>query len=465
MDGTGLQPAVGGLPANPVVANIAAREKRATGDIAAQQKIIQESQARQDALTKQKMEAGQPIMDKISAANQNAPAVPTPTPMPEAPPTSAIDPQQMHDTVSTLMGLAALGGALTRTPLSAALGAFASGVDGYVAGNQQKYLDGLKDFEAKVKVATGKNKSMWDEYNALKEKHGADIAGLQNDLKLLYAKYDMPIQLELTNQGRAIDAIKLTEQMYNMSTKADTAIEAIKARTQAHSDAMATREAMQGTKGWQVFQNKDGSLVRVNSVTGETQPIEGSQGLTKPGAAGAGAKSNVRTQIVQAASKNAIDRLNEIKTPDGSFPTTSVMFGQHGTGAISRGIHSIGQSALSTDQQKIDAGYASLVDEAIPVFTGGLRGSDAFRQFLLGQVPQPGDDPETAKEKMRLFEANIKGTMNTFGGMYAANPSFQAPGGAAGGQPQTFSSEAAAAAAGLQPGTKVIINGVSGTWH
>lgn len=156
---------------------------------------------------------------------------------------------------------------------------------------------------------------------------------------------------------------------------------------------------------------------------------EGKQVSAQPGnpAPKAGAqKDNVRTSIVKSGITNAIARLNEIDKL--GYVSTSSFFGQHGDNPLTRGAYGAAKGMQSKGQQDTDAKWASMIDEAIPVFTGGLRGSDAFRRFLIEQAPGPGDKPETIREKKRLFRQNIEGTSKAFFNKFSTDPSFWGPG-------------------------------------
>lgn len=140
------------------------------------------------------------------------------------------------------------------------------------------------------------------------------------------------------------------------------------------------------------------------------------------------ASTAVRTNIVKAGITNALARLNEIEKTFGDTATTSSFFGQHGDNPATRALYGAARSGQSAAQQTIDAKWASFIDEAIPVFTGGLRGSDAFRRFLIEQAPALGDKPATVKEKRRLFRQNIEGTSKAFFNKFSSDPSFWGPG-------------------------------------
>lgn len=136
----------------------------------------------------------------------------------------------------------------------------------------------------------------------------------------------------------------------------------------------------------------------------------------------------VRQSIVKAGVENSLNRLKEIDKKFGNDTTTSSFFGQHAENPLTASLYGMGKGMQSKKQQEADAIWGSLIDEAIPVFTGGLRGSDSFRKFLINQAPQPGDKPETVAEKKRLFKQNIEGTSKAFFNKFKSDPSMQAPG-------------------------------------
>jgi len=171
---------------------------------------------------------------------------------------------------------------------------------------------------------------------------------------------------------------------------------------------------------------KTGKIINLDADGHQVAGLDG--GTPKEAKATApGQRDAVRTNIVKSGITNAIARLNEIEKahPTGS---TSSFFGQHADNPLSRAAYGAGKSIQTGVQQDIDAKWASMIDEAIPVFTGGLRGSDAFRKFLIEQAPGPGDKPANVKEKMRLFRQNIEGTSKAFFNKFSSDPSFWGPG-------------------------------------
>lgn len=225
----------------------------------------------------------------------------------------------------------------------------------------------------------------------------------------------------------------------------------------------------------------------------QTPTLAGAKTAKERKASNVNVRDTVRSNLVAAGARNALARLDEIEKKYGDTETTSILFGQEPKGLLEAGAHAGVRSMQSDKQQQVDALWGSFIDEAIPVFTGGLRGSDAFRRFLIAQAPVTGSKAGSVAERRRLFRQNIIGTQQAFAqgkplppfaqnalNAYANDPKMWAPGvtkqqvdqvvaaargGAGAGQPREFANEQEAAAAGLSPGTKVIINGVSGTWQ
>lgn len=181
-----------------------------------------------------------------------------------------------------------------------------------------------------------------------------------------------------------------------------------------------------GDKGWQLKIGEDPDTgektwVRINTKTGAVIPVKSD---LQPPMTSSGGQRAIRPALVQATGRNAIARLDELEKKFGA-PSVSLAFGVHPEGPLSRtGMMIYRKLGMSNDQQAIDAMATSIIDEATPVFTGGLRSSDAFRKFLMTQLPQPGDSNETAKIKWDLIRKNINGTLDTFNKMFRTNPKY-----------------------------------------
>lgn len=154
-----------------------------------------------------------PVQGKLKEKlEQGAPELPGQTPMPQAPAAPGIDPKEMTETLSLITALAALGGALTRQPLTAALNNFSAGVKGLVTGNQMAFQNSIKEFETNLQKARNENEATWKRYQAAREKYKADIAGLQQELKLIAAETQSPIDLEMATRGDVVSLYKAREK-------------------------------------------------------------------------------------------------------------------------------------------------------------------------------------------------------------------------------------------------------------
>jgi len=179
-----------------------------------------------------------------------------------------------------------------------------------------------------------------------------------------------------------------------------------------------------GTRGV----NKGGKMIVLDADGNETTLAALAGGTAKEAKdTKVGVTNVVRQNIVKSGVTNSLARLDEIekKFPDNN---TSPFFGTHAENPASRALYGVGRGMQSSTAKQVDAAWASMIDEAIPVFTGGLRGSDAFRRFLIEQAPGPGDDKASRAEKIRLLRANINGTSKAFFNKFVSDPTFWAPG-------------------------------------
>lgn len=184
-------------------------------------------------------------------------------------------------------------------------------------------------------------------------------------------------------------------------------------------------QAPLGTRGT----TKSGKIIYLDAEGNPTSAAAMAGGTAKEGkGAGAGGQAAVRANIVKQGVHNAINRLDEIEKTFGDTTTTSSFFGTHADNPLTKTVYGVGKGMQGKKQQEADAKWASFIDEAIPVFTGGLRGSDSFRKFLIEQAPGPGDRPETVAEKRRLFRENINGVRDTFFQKFKSDPAMHGAG-------------------------------------
>lgn len=196
-------------------------------------------------------------------------------------------------------------------------------------------------------------------------------------------------------------------------------------------------------KGWSMYQGPGGTGVyRVNPNAGimQTKSGDGWQDINALPAGASrmgsdiGIKDSVRTNMVQGAAGNVLRQMDSFgKDAAGndliSQLRASPEIGVHPDGYIGNVIQGVRRASMSDDQKNADTKIAGIIDEAIPVLTGGLRSSDSFRSFLLSQVPRSlGDDDNTAAQKWQVLRDNINGTSNAFRSRFASDPKNWGPG-------------------------------------
>jgi hypothetical protein len=341
---------------------------------------------------------------------------------------------EIQGTMGTLMALAAFSGMASRQPLTMSLNAMAGLIEGANKGDQQKFENAYKTWDGETKKVVESNKQYLDKFNRIMKNYDISLSQKQEQLRHLDLEYKNEVAMfqheRMDVKARVDDAEKLA----SLNEKLILSKEMMADRRQRSADAARAHKDAQEAKAWAIWQDpKDGKLWSINTLTREKKEISGSEGFFKPKPGGAGgsggsANANARVASVKAGVENTERNIEEIKQyGKGQFPTTSILFGRHAEGLISAAAYAGLRETLPKEQLAVDAKYNSMIDEAIPVFTNGLRGSDSFRQFLLNQVPQVGDPPDVANEKMRLFEANIKGTSKIYNQMFKTNPQFQNP--------------------------------------
>jgi hypothetical protein len=142
-------------------------------------------------------------------------------------------------------------------------------------------------------------------------------------------------------------------------------------------------------------------------------------------------------------------------------------------GLFEKGLEGLGMDmaanvARSTERQQANAAQLDALDAALTLATGAAYTREQLRGQAVSYFPQIGDDPETVRSKAARFETLIKTARIASGRAepsidkaLASDTSPDAPPPA----PRAFATEAEAEAAGVAPGTRVVIGGIPGTWQ
>lgn len=244
---TGKIPGVS-MSQNPLVDDIRATRKRAeelwTQQDRERTALREKEDAARRALATKKAEGERSVVE----AMKNRPQMGEMKPTPEAPQRIEIPQKEMAETLSLITALAAIGGALTRQPLTASLNNFSAAVKGYVTGNQKVFDDNLKSFEANLKQAKAANDAAYEKYKRDVEKFGVDIQGLQKAALLNSIEEQNELSRVLLQNGRLKEDAEIWDKrISNMNKTVENAakiintINAQKAQQQRHEENLAAR--------------------------------------------------------------------------------------------------------------------------------------------------------------------------------------------------------------------------------
>ena len=163
-----------------------------------------------------KAEADLAEMKAQHAAELDAHMATKPPPVPE------FKPQEASELSGMLMVLAALGGTLTRAPLTASLNNFAAMLQGHAAGDQARFQQEFEQFQANAKKGIEASRAYNDELKEIREKHRGDLAALTEAKRDLDARYGKQEQL-LNDRGKNLMEMQksITEEA-NARTRAAT---------------------------------------------------------------------------------------------------------------------------------------------------------------------------------------------------------------------------------------------------
>lgn len=332
-----------------------------------------------------------------------------------------LDPKQMQEASQTMFALAAIGGLMTRAPMTAALNGFAGALKGLHDGDAELFKRESTTFQTNLKQAIAKNAAAMQEYQAAFQKHKGNMADLMNEWNIIAKKH-----------GDTVSAINMERQDIQGMLK------------QIESMKKIDEQSRKTDQQFSIQMRKIDEQMRRTDVLAEERGLDRESRERMAGdrnkiaedklraSVAKGPQATQRAQLVVSSAKNTLNRLDELTQGKEETPKASLMFGAHPDGIMGRAGTAVGNKMIGEDQRKIDAAYSAIIDEAIPVFTGGLRGSDSYRKFLISQMPGQGDDNASATEKLRLFRANTQGNLDTFAGAFKSNPAFHAEGEAVG---------------------------------
>lgn len=139
------------------------------------------------------------------------PADPAYTKLPEAPRHLPMSQQEMGDFMSTMFAFAAIGGAMTRTPMTTALNAFSSAMKGLQEGDAEKFKRDSAAFKQNMDAAVAKNQQAHQEYTDAWSKNKNSMGNLMQEWQLIATKYNDTVGLATLQMKDASEMLKHIE--------------------------------------------------------------------------------------------------------------------------------------------------------------------------------------------------------------------------------------------------------------
>ncbi len=406
--GAGLQ--LPGSDPKSLMQQIMAQAKKSDADATTATADLGASRDREAAARAAQVAAQQPARDKLKATLADAPATPETQALPETPTAPTVNTKEMGDTLGLITALAAIGGALTRQPLTAALNSFAAGVHGYVQGKQQVFEDNLKVFDRNLKKANSENETVWKKYQAAREKHGADIQGLVLEIQQIAAETQSPIDMELAKQGRIVDLMKLAETRNNNYTKALEMTAKIGDSIQQHRDAAAARaEAAKDRRAIAEQASADRNALLDERIRHDKETEKTAASKATVGGGAQNRMQRVMAIDVDNAEYN-LGRLVDMSQKKGELIGGSPVFANHFGGSWTADFKRyLETGAVPEDLQGADA---LLMNLAFDIASGQSGGSGQLAQAKIAelekQMPLDSMPPEVKEERWRALFHRVK---------------------------------------------------------
>lgn len=122
--------------------------------------------------------------EKLKTINDQAPALPQLNEIPDKFQYKPMSQEQMTSAMQSMFAFAAIGGAMTRTPMTAALKAFSGGLEGLVKGDMESFKRQTQEFDRNMKVAIAKNQEALQRYKTAIDKHKDDRQAALAEIQL-----------------------------------------------------------------------------------------------------------------------------------------------------------------------------------------------------------------------------------------------------------------------------------------
>jgi len=438
---------------------------------------------------------------------------PKPTELPKWEPKPVVDPKDFQAFSYALLGMALIGGAVSRGNWLGVSSSLNGALQGYLDGAKERADREFKDYQTKFKEAQAHDEQAQREFeNILTDKNNS-IRDIETKIKVAAAKYgreDIRAQAEqhsidgIWRQVEATDRSLASIQQHNDSLAMQFQLGKarldrgaggpgmdLEAPTNANAKWIVEQLAAGGNdKPLRELQSRYGGPVAMavwNDIGAEFQRQNiDPRTLTQMQLDNAVQLSTQR-QISQRSA--GVQRLTEsIKQIEGEVTRLTEKVNAKDPRLLNKGLNKIASEIGSEDVAELKTLLGSMGRQYMEAVT--MPGSNAqlhatAQEWADGQF-DPNMNIASLKGTLKAINFEIAATSKALGESQAASGTrvenqgvtLPKPGAAPQANlptatpaptpatpPQSFATEAEAAAAGLQPGTKVIVGGVPGTWQ
>ena len=337
--------------------------------------------------------------EKIGTIQDMAPKQPELAPLPADFKHQGMSDKDMTDSMQTMFFFAALGGAMTRTPMTAALNAFGGALKGMVQGDQEVFKRETATFDRHLKTAMTKNNEAMVKYKQAFEKHKGDLGAAMQEIQLEAAAHNDTVTGAL---ARANNAKAVMGQIQAMA-KADSQMQ----QTQQRFDQMVHRQDQQHAermKAMELNERRFEETIRQHQV--QNKLAEEKQKMKDSSVANMGKPSATERQHYVDSNQllKSVDRVEQML----ANPATRAKIDESRVANfLSDGIESkaiqqfLVRPNLDPDVKKYLTEVANLRNQYYLDMSGkAVTGGEALRNY--GAVVQPGDTADDVLNKMQI---------------------------------------------------------------
>lgn len=152
--------------------------------------------------------------------------------------------EDVQQSMGAFMALAAIGGMMTRQPMTAALNSFAAAMQGLQKGDAELFNREKDQFDRTLKAVSEKNKMLSEKYKAAIERHKGNLAGLESEVRMLALEHNDTVALADLERTGGMNLMNHAQSLQSSAVQADIQNRNAQARmAQAHEHFKAQQEA------------------------------------------------------------------------------------------------------------------------------------------------------------------------------------------------------------------------------